>query len=129
MLQSLLGFLAIHSPNLFGGPAKARQVYKYHRLSGYVLVTLLLLTAHLGGAHSTWALGLKRENMKSTRVAAFWVGAPVLLLATLVRMRYVCLYCHRHWYELPGEDKEGGWRVELIDRPSKMQFGKVTGRT
>ena len=89
LMQSLLGFLSIHSPNLFGGSAKARQVYKYHRLSGYFLITLLLATAHLGGAHSTWALGLKGANTKATRVVAFWVGAPLLLVAVFMRMRYV----------------------------------------
>ena len=87
MLQSLLGFLSIHSPSLFGGPAKARQVYKYHRLSGYILITLLLATAHLGGAHSTWALGLKGDRMKATRVVAFWIGSPVLLVGAVARMR------------------------------------------
>ncbi|KAI0273815.1 hypothetical protein BC834DRAFT_855710 [Gloeopeniophorella convolvens] len=38
-----------------GGGTKAKRVWKYHRLSGYVLLPLLLTTANLGGGWSTWA--------------------------------------------------------------------------
>jgi len=39
----------------FGGGARAKAIWKYHRLSGYVLLPLLLVTVHLGGARSAWA--------------------------------------------------------------------------
>ena len=55
------------------------------RLSGYLLVLLALVTAHLAGAHSTWALG--RPGMKDVRVAAFWVGLPLIGLGLVTRSR------------------------------------------
>ncbi|KAJ7074219.1 hypothetical protein C8F01DRAFT_1010481 [Mycena amicta] len=38
----------------FGGGSKAKAVWKYHRLSGYLLFVLLMSTAHLGGYWSNW---------------------------------------------------------------------------
>lgn len=87
LAQSLLGFLSIHFPSLFGGSEKAKQVYKYHRLSGYVLIAGLLFTAHLGGGHSAWAVGIKGVTMKVVRVAAFWVGTVLMFVGVVVRMR------------------------------------------
>ncbi|KAF5324544.1 hypothetical protein D9611_004490 [Ephemerocybe angulata] len=39
---------------LFGGGMKAKAVWKYHRLSGYILFPLFFSTVHLGGAWSDW---------------------------------------------------------------------------
>lgn len=83
----------------FGGVDKAKKVYKWHRsalprsrhradparLSGYVLVTLALFTAHLGGAHSTWALG--RSGFGYARLLAFWLGLPLIWIGLVTRMR------------------------------------------
>jgi hypothetical protein len=55
------------------------------RLSGHLLVTLALATAHLAGGHSTWALG--RPGMQGVRVAAFWVGLPLIWLGLEARSR------------------------------------------
>ncbi|KAG6333980.1 hypothetical protein ID866_5103 [Astraeus odoratus] len=38
----------------FGGGMKAKAVWKYHRLSGYVVFPLTLFTAYLAGAWSDW---------------------------------------------------------------------------
>ena len=54
-------------------------------LSGYLLVTLALLTAHLGGAHSTWSGG----QPFFAKIAAFWIGLPLIWLGLLLRVRYV----------------------------------------
>jgi hypothetical protein len=56
------------------------------RLSGYILLLLVLSTAHLGGAHSTWALS-KGDVMKVTRILAFWVGLPAIALGLVIRTR------------------------------------------
>jgi hypothetical protein len=56
------------------------------RLSGYILLLLVLSTAHLGGAHSTWALS-KGGVMKVTRILAFWVGLPAIALGLVIRTR------------------------------------------
>ncbi|KAJ7261395.1 hypothetical protein B0H12DRAFT_1106619 [Mycena haematopus] len=43
----------------FGGGAKAKAIWKYHRLSGYVLFLLLISTAHIGGAWSHWGINVR----------------------------------------------------------------------
>ncbi|TFK42764.1 hypothetical protein BDQ12DRAFT_719608 [Crucibulum laeve] len=60
----------------FGGGAKAKAIWKYHRLSGYVLFLLLLLTVHLGGGWSNW--GAKYSPL-FIRIIAYTV-APVMLI-------------------------------------------------
>ncbi|KAH9946249.1 uncharacterized protein BXZ73DRAFT_95751 [Epithele typhae] len=69
---------------LFGGGSKAKQFWKYHRLSGYVLFPLFLLTAHLGGAWSAWTT---THSSVVVRVLAYWISPIILLAAVLVRLR------------------------------------------
>ncbi|CAD6567819.1 MAG: hypothetical protein TREMPRED_004020 [Tremellales sp. Tagirdzhanova-0007] len=86
MIQVMIGAATVwFGGKAFGGQENAKKVYKYHRLSGYLLVLLALVTAHLAGAHSTWALG--RPGMKDVRVAAFWVGLPLIGLGLVTRSR------------------------------------------
>ncbi|GBE82380.1 hypothetical protein BKA93DRAFT_760707 [Sparassis latifolia] len=61
---------------LFGGNPRARRVWKYHRLSGYVLFVLLLVTAHLGG---TWSDFAQNNVVPIVRLLAYTI-APILLL-------------------------------------------------
>ncbi|KAF5358078.1 hypothetical protein D9756_001746 [Leucocoprinus leucothites] len=56
--------------SLFGRGMKAKALWKYHRLSGYILFALMMFTAHLGGVWSGWA--------------ATFVSAPVGLVAYTV---------------------------------------------
>lgn len=69
---------------LFGGNPKAKLVWKYHRLSGYLLFPLFLLVAHLGGAWSSWSTGASSYFI---RLLAFTISPIVLLAAILVRLR------------------------------------------
>ena len=64
---------------LFGGGMKAKALWKYHRLSGYLLFPLMLITAHLGGAWSNWA------TMNSPWVIRFlaFTIAPLLAIGGL----------------------------------------------
>ena len=55
------------------------------RLSGYVLVTLALATAHLA-AHSTWALS---RGMRGVLIAGFYVGLPLIWVGLEARSRWV----------------------------------------
>ncbi|KAL1944751.1 hypothetical protein VTO73DRAFT_3181 [Trametes versicolor] len=68
---------------LFGGP-KAKMLWKYHRLSGYLLFPLFLLAAYLGGAWSSWTTG---NSPYVVRLLAFTISPIVLLVAILARMR------------------------------------------
>ncbi|TFK67906.1 hypothetical protein BDN72DRAFT_842503 [Pluteus cervinus] len=68
----------------FGGGAKAKAVWKYHRVSGYVLFPLLMYTAHLGGAWSFW--GEKYANA-GIRAIAYTVAPLVLVISVFTRIR------------------------------------------
>jgi len=69
---------------LFGGNPRAKLVWKYHRLSGYVLFPLLLLTAHFGGGWSDWT---NENSAYILRLLGYTVAPLVLLIAVLVRVR------------------------------------------
>jgi len=68
----------------FGGGAKAKAIWKYHRASGYVLFPLLLWTAHIGGAYSKWVVA---HTSYIARVAVFTVAPAALLIAVYSRAR------------------------------------------
>jgi len=63
----------------FGGGAKAKAIWKYHRVSGYILLPLLLLTLHFGGARSTWAAAKISFPIRMT----IYTLAPALLLISV----------------------------------------------
>ncbi|KIK63701.1 hypothetical protein GYMLUDRAFT_40764 [Collybiopsis luxurians FD-317 M1] len=67
-----------------GGGMKAKRVWKYHRLSGYILYSLLLLTVGLGGALSHWG---EKNVPFPVRLTAYVLSPLVCLVAILSRMR------------------------------------------
>ncbi|KAH6918801.1 hypothetical protein BKA70DRAFT_1088725 [Coprinopsis sp. MPI-PUGE-AT-0042] len=92
---------------LFGGGMKAKALWKYHRLSGYLLFPMLLFTVHLGGAWSNWAT---KNSVWAIRLLAFTV-APILVVGGLyARTRSVRSQTHR-----PSSH-------ENTHRSSKMRF-------
>ncbi|KAG1730613.1 hypothetical protein EDB19DRAFT_1897045 [Suillus lakei] len=68
----------------FGGGMKAKMLWKYHRLSGYVLFPLLLITAHLGGAWSSW---FTSHSQPVVRFVGYTVAPIVTILAIYARVR------------------------------------------
>jgi len=68
----------------FGGGAKAKAIWKYHRLSGYVLIALVAFTAHLGGAWSGW--GMKYSPL-SMRIIAFGIALIGCITGLYLRVR------------------------------------------
>ena len=44
ILQATIGFTMYFVPQLYGGESNAKAIWKYHRMSGYVVVTLSLAT-------------------------------------------------------------------------------------
>ena len=62
----------------FGGGQKAKRVWKYHRLSGYILLISLLATVYLGGQSP---LVSKRSTYVAQLVA--YTLAPVLIIVSL----------------------------------------------
>ncbi|PFH49118.1 hypothetical protein AMATHDRAFT_5206 [Amanita thiersii Skay4041] len=68
----------------FGGGAKAKAIWKYHRLSGYLLFPLMLFTAHLGGVWSHWS---NTYLTTSVRFLAFILAPVVILVSVYSRIR------------------------------------------
>lgn len=44
MLQTVIGAVQFFAPKLLGGERNAHKVYKWHRLLGYMILTLGLIT-------------------------------------------------------------------------------------
>ncbi|KAH9908032.1 eukaryotic cytochrome b561-domain-containing protein [Xylariomycetidae sp. FL2044] len=44
LVQYIVGFTMFAVPKLYGGEAKAKSIWKYHRMSGYVLLLVLMAT-------------------------------------------------------------------------------------
>lgn len=93
-----------------------------NRISGYVVLPLMLLTAHIGGAHSDWALG----NLSvGGRVAGYWVGVPCQSFHLSLLFPFVSFGAgaDRGWGGV------GGFQVILLGllarvRPGKLGFGQ-----
>lgn len=47
IIQFLIGVAQFYTPNVFGSVDKAKSIYKYHRMSGYVIITLAVITVCL----------------------------------------------------------------------------------
>ncbi len=43
-IQAFVGFTQYYTPSLYGSVDNAKSLYKWHRLSGYVIITLILAT-------------------------------------------------------------------------------------
>jgi len=69
---------------LFGGGRKAKALWKYHRLSGCLLFSLLFFTAHLGGAWSAWSA---RNTNIIVRFLAFTVAPVIVVVSVFSRVR------------------------------------------
>jgi len=84
ILQALVGGSSVwFGGAAFGGGAKAKAIWKYHRLSGYILYPLLLTTSYLAGEHSAWA----QNKSALVRLLAYTVAPAVMLVAVYIRMR------------------------------------------
>ncbi|WWD18899.1 hypothetical protein CI109_103355 [Kwoniella shandongensis] len=85
LVQAMIGASTVWwGGKVFGGEENAKRVYKYHRLSGYTLVTLSLITANLAGIYSDWAQG---RGLHALRVIAFWIGLPMIWVGLTIRAR------------------------------------------
>ncbi|KAG7086682.1 hypothetical protein E1B28_002620 [Marasmius oreades] len=86
LLQVVLGGGSVwFNGAAFGGGARAKAVWKYHRLSGYLLFFFLLLTVNLGGAWSQWG---QRNFSYTMRLMVFVVSPASILTAVYSRIRF-----------------------------------------
>lgn len=68
-------------PRLYGGTEKAKALYKWHRLSGYVILTLLL---------STVAAATQTDFNKTTLDIKLWavlISAVLILIGVVPRIK------------------------------------------
>ncbi|KAK7179523.1 hypothetical protein DPSP01_011959 [Paraphaeosphaeria sporulosa] len=71
-LQALVGFTQYYTPSLYGGVDQAKAIYKYHRVSGYVIATLGLATV-CASSWTTYSLGVAHIQHWAVIVASVLV--------------------------------------------------------
>jgi len=85
VIQVLVGGSSVwFGGRVLGGGAKAKAIWKYHRLSGYFLFPSLLATIVLGGGFSHWG---ERNVWFPLRLVAYVVAPLVCFVAVLSRIR------------------------------------------
>ena len=77
VLQAAVGFVQFYAPSLLGGEARAKSIYKYHRVSGYAL--LIVALAAICAATQT---GFNKNSLHLKLWAV--IVASVLILVGLV---------------------------------------------
>jgi len=77
IVQSAFGGLSVwFGGKAFGGLAKAKATWKFHRASGYVLLVWLFVTAYLAGEWSDWANNVSGPVLR----ASAYVVAPLMVV-------------------------------------------------
>jgi hypothetical protein len=69
---------------LFGGGMKAKALWKYHRVSGYILFPLMLFTVHLGGGWSNWGA---EYSVWIVRFLTYTIAPVAVLAGVYTRVR------------------------------------------
>jgi len=81
IIQVLIGLAQFYTPSVFGSIERAKSIYKYHRIAGYVLQIVLLGTI-LAATQTTF--NLNALKIKTWQVS---VGVVLVLLGVLPRIR------------------------------------------
>ncbi|MCJ1353268.1 MAG: hypothetical protein MMC33_003253 [Icmadophila ericetorum] len=81
IIQSLVGFTQYYTPQLYGSVENAKSVWKYHRMSGYVLLTLSLATVAAATQTPTG------ENTLKLKLWAVLVCSVLTLVGVLPRIK------------------------------------------
>ena len=80
-IQALVGFTQYFVPKLYGSVDKAKSLYKWHRISGYVILVLLL---------STVAAATQTDYNKTTLDIKLWaviISALLVLIGVVPRIK------------------------------------------
>lgn len=80
-IQSLVGFTQYFTPKLYGSVEAAQSIYKWHRMSGYVVLTLLLAT--VAAATQTDF----NKNSLDIKLWAVLIAAALVLIGVLPRVK------------------------------------------
>ena len=84
VVQFLLGAGSVWFGGVaFGGGLKAKLVWKYHRLIGYLALLSLATTVHFGG----WSTWVSAHSNYAARVVAYTLAPLGILLSLYSRIR------------------------------------------
>lgn len=81
IVQALVGIAQYYTPRVFGSVDRAKSIYKYHRMSGYLL--LILAFATVSAATQTDY----NKNVLQIRLWAVIVAAVLTLMGVLPRIK------------------------------------------
>ncbi|KAI8142186.1 eukaryotic cytochrome b561-domain-containing protein [Fennellomyces sp. T-0311] len=84
LLQVIFGLTIAYVPNLFGGVAKAKQLWKFHRMSGYLLLVLVWITALLGAHTDTMYNNLPKPGL----VWGYYIALILVAVGIAGRVRF-----------------------------------------
>lgn len=80
-LQGLVGFTQYFTPGIYGSEEKAKSIYKYHRVTGYIIATLGLATV-CAASWTTYSL-----NVAHIQHWAVIVASVLVLVGVVPRIR------------------------------------------
>lgn len=80
-VQALIGLTAFFTPKLYGSVANAKSLYKYHRVSGYLLLTLSFATV---AAATTTTFN---QNVLHIKLWTVIVAAVITLVGIVPRIK------------------------------------------
>jgi len=81
LIQSTVGFTQYFTPQLYGGVDNANSIYKWHRLSGYVILTMMLATVCAATQTETGMITL------DIKLWAVLVSSVLVLVGVLPRIK------------------------------------------
>ncbi|ESZ98800.1 hypothetical protein SBOR_0799 [Sclerotinia borealis F-4128] len=80
-VQALVGFTQYYTPSLYGSVSTAKSIYKYHRLSGYLILLLILATI----SAATWTdFNVNLLHIKSWAII---ICAVLVLIGIIPRIK------------------------------------------
>jgi hypothetical protein len=82
LIQSIVGFTQYYTPSLYGGVNKAKAVWKYHRMSGYIVLALGLATM-CAATQTTYV-----ETVLNIPLWSVLTASILVLLGTLPRIKF-----------------------------------------
>jgi len=77
LIQATIGFTQYFVPQLYGSVDNAKKIYKYHRMSGYVILTLGLVTM-AAATQTDYSKGILHIQLWAVLVASVVTLAGVL---------------------------------------------------
>ncbi|CCO30690.1 hypothetical protein BN14_04720 [Rhizoctonia solani AG-1 IB] len=85
VLQAVAGAASLWGKGVaVGGEDRGKSLWKWHRLLGYMILPMLLVTVLLGGTTTYWA---KMNTNLAGRIVAYYVAPAYALIALWGRVR------------------------------------------